>query len=106
MSDAVATRGPMNGSIANIASERDPWFSTILKIEGLGTPLPAGTVRVYGQDSSSGALQLLGEDGVGHTPKGQEVQFTLGRDFDVTVVREQTGISKSALNASPFLRIA
>ena len=46
-------------------------------------------MRVYGQDSS-GALQLLGEDGLSHTPVGQEARVTLGRDFDVKVEREQT----------------
>jgi len=87
-SDGVATRGPMNGQLRTSQATRSLVFDNT-EDQGLGTPLPSGTVRVYGQDSS-GALQLLGEDGVGHTPKGQEVQFTLGRDFDVTVVREQT----------------
>ncbi len=85
--DVFATRGPMMGQQRTTQATRSLVFENTVD-EGLGTPLPAGTVRVYGQDST-GALQLLGEDGVGHTPTGQEVQFTLGRDFDVTVVREQ-----------------
>ena len=86
-SDVFTARGPMLGQQRSSQATRSLVFENSDE-EGLGTPLPAGTVRVYGQDSS-GALQLLGEDGVGHTPTGQDVQFTLGRDFDVTVVREQ-----------------
>lgn len=85
--DNFALRGPMNGQVREGQATRSLVFNNT-EADGLGVPLPAGTVRVYGQDSS-GALQLLGEDGVSHTPKGQDVQFTLGRDFDVTIVREQ-----------------
>lgn len=85
--DSFASRGPMMGQQRKAQATRSLVFENT-EDEGLGTPLPAGTVRVYGQDSS-GALQLLGEDGVAHTPKGQDVRLTLGRDFDVTVVREQ-----------------
>lgn len=85
--DNFALRGPMNGQVRESQATRSIVFENE-ESDGLGVPLPAGTVRVYGQDST-GALQLLGEDGVSHTPKGQEVRFTLGRDFDVTVVREQ-----------------
>lgn len=85
--DSFAFRGPMMGQQRKTQATRYLVFENT-EDEGLGTQLPAGTVRVYGQDSS-GTLQLLGEDGVAHTPKGQDVRFTLGRDFDVTVVREQ-----------------
>ncbi|MDE0799749.1 MAG: DUF4139 domain-containing protein [Rhodospirillaceae bacterium] len=87
-SDGIAMRGPMNGKLRTSQVTRSLVFDNT-KDQGLGTPLPPGTVRVYGQDPS-GARQFLGEGGVEHTPKGQEAQFTLGRDFDVTVVREQT----------------
>ena len=87
-SDGIAMRGPMNGKLLTSQVTRSLVFDNT-KDQGLGTPLPPGTVRVYGQDPS-GARQFLGEGGVEHTPKGQEAQFTLGRDFDVTVVREQT----------------
>ena len=81
-------RGPMNGKLLTSQVTRSLVLDNT-KDQGLGTPLPPGIVRVYGQDPS-GARQFLGEGGVEHTPKGQEAQFTLGRDFDVTVVREQT----------------
>lgn len=86
--DNFALRGPMNGQVRESKVTRSLVFENT-EAAGFGLPLPAGTVRVYGQDST-GAMQLLGEDGVSHTAKGQDVRFALGRDFDVTVVREQT----------------
>lgn len=92
--DNFALRGPMSGQVREAQATRSLVF-TNSEADGLGLPLPAGTVRVYGQDST-GAMQLLGEDGVSHTPKGQDVRFTLGRDFDVTVVREQREFLRSS----------
>ncbi len=56
---------------------------------GLGEPLPAGTIHVYGRDAQ-GALQFLGDGGVPHTPAGEEVRITIGQAFDVTARRIQT----------------
>jgi hypothetical protein len=86
--DNFALRRSMNGQLRTAQAARSLVFYNTEE-QGLGTPLPSGTVRVYGQDSS-GALQLLGEDGLSHTPVGQEARVTLGRDFDVKVEREQT----------------
>jgi len=49
---------------------------------GLGIPIPAGTLRVYKEDSS-GALQFIGEDNVDHTPKDEEIEVFLGEAFDI-----------------------
>ena len=49
---------------------------------GLGIPIPAGTLRVYKEDSS-GALQFIGEDRVDHTPKDEEIEILLGEAFDI-----------------------
>jgi len=49
---------------------------------GLGIPLPAGTLRVYKEDSS-GALQFIGEDRIDHTPKDEEIEIFLGNAFDI-----------------------
>lgn len=57
---------------------------------GLGTPLPAGNVRVY-QPDSEGQLQFLGEDRIEHTPKGEKIKLTVGNAFDVVGKRTQTG---------------
>jgi hypothetical protein len=57
--------------------------------DGLGLPLPAGIVRVYGR-SASGARQLLGEDRIGHTPKDETVELLTGYAFDISAERTQT----------------
>ncbi|MDO9695775.1 MAG: DUF4139 domain-containing protein [Candidatus Latescibacteria bacterium] len=57
--------------------------------DGLGLPLPAGVVRVYGR-SASGARQLLGEDRIGHTPKNETVELLTGYAFDLSAERTQT----------------
>ncbi|MDX2144927.1 MAG: DUF4139 domain-containing protein [Rhodospirillaceae bacterium] len=62
---------------------------------GFGLPLPAGSLRVYGQDAS-GASQFLGEDALVHTPQGGEVRIDIGRDFDVTFEREQTSFVRAS----------
>ncbi len=54
----------------------------------LGLPLPAGTMRVY-QEDSEGMLQFAGEDRIGHTPKDEEVRLRMGSAFDVVGERKQ-----------------
>jgi hypothetical protein len=56
---------------------------------GLGRPLPAGTVRVYGQ-SSEGSRQLIGEDRIDHTPRDEKVELRTGAAFDVKAERVRT----------------
>lgn len=56
-------------------------------------PLPAGTVRIYKHDDA-GRLQLLGMAGIGNSPAGQELVLPVGRAFDVTAVRTQTGFRR------------
>jgi hypothetical protein len=51
---------------------------------GLAAPLPAGTVRIYQRDAD-GALKLIGESAIGHTPQGSELSLRTGEAFDVTV---------------------
>lgn len=60
---------------------------------GLGMPLPAGIVRIYGKDSSGG-LQFLGEDRIKHTPEGGELRVTVGSAFDLTAKRNQTNYQR------------
>jgi hypothetical protein len=56
---------------------------------GLGMPLPAGTMRVYQQDSRGGSL-FAGEDHIDHTPKDEEVSLHIGNAFDIVAERKQT----------------
>jgi len=60
---------------------------------GLGIPIPGGTVRVY-QADSKGGVQFVGEDGIGHTPKDEEVRLHTGNAFDIVSERKQTDFRK------------
>ena len=53
---------------------------------GLGAALPAGIFRFYKEDSE-GMLQLVGEDGIEHTPDGEELHLEAGKAFDITAER-------------------
>jgi hypothetical protein len=64
---------------------------------GLGTPLPAGTVRVY-QADSKGGVQFVGEDKINHTPKDEPVRIYVGNAFDVVCERKQIDYKKIASN--------
>ncbi|MFN3597853.1 MAG: DUF4139 domain-containing protein [Rubricoccaceae bacterium] len=54
----------------------------------MGMPLPAGRVRVYKADRT-GALQFIGEDQIGHTPRDEKVRLYIGDAFDVVGTRRQ-----------------
>jgi hypothetical protein len=60
---------------------------------GLGTPLPAGIVRVY-QADSSGRIQFAGEDRITHTPKDELLTLHVGNAFDVVCERRQTDFER------------
>ncbi|HEX7006258.1 MAG TPA: DUF4139 domain-containing protein [Alphaproteobacteria bacterium] len=60
---------------------------------GGGLPLPAGVVRVYKRDES-GQVQFVGEDMIGHTPRGEKVRLEIGNAFDVTAERKQTDFTR------------
>jgi hypothetical protein len=60
---------------------------------GLGMPLPAGTIRVYQQDSRGGSL-FAGEDHIDHTPKDEEISLHVGNAFDIVAERKQTDYKK------------
>lgn len=55
------------------------------KSQGLGIALPAGVVRLYKE--SAGALHLLGEDSLGHTPLGEKIALVPGMAFDLKAER-------------------
>jgi len=56
---------------------------------GLGMPLPGGVVRVFQRDTD-GSLELVGEDRIAHTPRGQTVRVSVGAAFDIAAERKQT----------------
>lgn len=59
----------------------------------LGIPLPAGVVRLYQKDAQ-GNVQFVGEDRIGHTPKGETVRLKLGDAFDLAAERKQTDFQR------------
>ncbi len=54
---------------------------------GLGRPLPAGTLRLYKADDA-GSLQFLGEDRIDHTPRDETLRLYVGDAFDVVATRK------------------
>ncbi len=56
-----------------------------------------GVVRVYKADSDGDAI-FVGEDGIKHTPKNEELDLMLGRAFDVTARGKQTDYKRIADN--------
>jgi hypothetical protein len=68
---------------------------------GLGMPLPAGTIRVYQQDSRGGSL-FAGEDRIDHTPKDEQVSLHIGDAFDIVAERKQTDYKKIANSLYEF----
>jgi hypothetical protein len=64
---------------------------------GLGMPMPAGVVRVYQQDSTGG-VQFVGEDRIGHTPKDETLNLKIGSAFDVVAERKQVDFEKITSN--------
>jgi hypothetical protein len=71
------------------------------KSDGLGLPLPAGIVRVYGKSPDKSTL-FLGEDNIRHTAKGRKVELSLGRAFDISAKRRQTSFRKQGLAKKTF----
>ena len=65
--------------------------------EGLGMPLPAGTIRVYESDSQGGT-QFVGEDNISHTPKDETLRIHVGDAFDVICERKQMDYKRLASN--------
>ena len=57
--------------------------------EGLGVPLPKGTLRVFKKDVDGSTL-LIGEDAIDHTPKDEQVRLYIGDAFDIVGERIQT----------------
>ncbi len=63
--------------------------------QGLGKPLPKGSIKVYKADSD-GNMEFIGEDSIAHTSVNEELNITTGRAFDLvasTQVRNQKSVS-------------
>jgi hypothetical protein len=71
------------------------------KQAGLGVPMPAGTVRVYGATDVVSDT-FLGADHIDHTAKDEEVTLSLGDAFDITAERRQTDFKTQGLPKNTF----
>jgi len=65
---------------------------------GLGIPLPAGTVRLFGRANS--ALLFLGEDSIDHTARDETVNLRVGSSFDL--IGKRTQISREKIASSTY----
>jgi len=63
---------------------------------GLGLPLPAGVVRVYGRDSK-GRIQFTGEQAITHTAAGEELTLNLGEATDIGIQYRQNAFTTDGL---------
>jgi hypothetical protein len=63
------------------------------KENNVGMALPKGKVRAYKRDSD-GSLELLGEDNIDHTPRGENVRLYIGDAFDVTPEYTKTNFKR------------
>lgn len=61
--------------------ERKYPVTQYLEIKSLEKVLPMGTVRSY--TAKNGTTLLLGESAIGHTPKHEKVDLTLGKNFNL-----------------------
>ncbi len=61
--------------------------------DGLGMPLPKGTVRVYKKDTRE-RLQFVGEDAIDHTPRDEDIRIFVGNAFDLVVERTETDMRR------------
>jgi len=64
----------------------------------LGIPLPAGTVRLFGD--ADGALLFLGEDAIDHTASDETVNLHVGSAFDL--IGERTQVSREKIASSTY----
>ncbi len=89
-------------TFTELASSDDPRSAEVRvrfsnsEAAGLGSPMPAGVVRVYARDKR-GQPQFIGEDEVGHTSAGSDIALRIGDAFDVTVtptLNETTRVNK------------
>ncbi len=71
---------------------------------GLGEPMPAGTIRVFSPDKSNQS-QFIGGSRIGNQARNNDVYVQLGTAFDVTVDQQQTRFEKTFDGVKSDLRL-
>lgn len=90
--DGLANGNARSGEIGPVSAD------LVLEIEnaealGLGAPLPAGVVRIYGPGPGNQPL-FLGEDFLAQTPEGEKARLRMGSAFDVTARARSTDFER------------
>lgn len=90
--DGLANGNARSGEIGPVSAD------LVLEIEnaealGLGAPLPAGVVRIYGPGPGNAPL-FLGEDFLAQTPEGEKARLRMGSAFDVTARARSTDFER------------
>lgn len=78
-----------------VQSHKEVWVYREVKNtkeNGLGLPLPKGTVRFYREDSADRQLEFVGENTIDHTPKDETLKIYTGNAFDLVGERKRTNI--------------
>ena len=95
---------PLQNITASQFYEYNTFASSVLSIikfknteaNGIGKPLPKGTIKVYKKDVDNN-LEFIGEDSINHTSKNEEVRINTGSAFDLvgkTIVKDRKTISQ------------
>ena len=66
------------------------WNFANTEENGLGVPMPAGTVRFYREDSDDGNLEFVGENTISHTASKENLSIYTGNAFDLIGERKVT----------------
>jgi hypothetical protein len=64
------------------------WMFRNSEENGLGVPLPGGTMRFYREDSDDGNLEFVGENSIDHTPQNEDLEVYTGNAFDLVGERK------------------
>ena len=95
---------PLQNITASQFYEYNTFASSVLSIikfknteaNGIGKPLPKGTIKVYKKDVDNN-LEFIGEDSINHTSKNEEVRINTGTPFDLvgkTIEKDYKAISQ------------
>ena len=89
-----------NGDYVTHFEKVHPEIYYVLKNDeesNLGVPLPQGVIRFYENDSK-GNVQFIGENSIGETAKGEELELNIGQMFDVFVDGKVSKVRKVSEN--------
>jgi hypothetical protein len=82
--DGLKARTIYHYSQSGFYNGREPaHVDSVLAFSNSGAAMPAGTVRVY-MPGADGAAKFVGEQAIGATPAGSDIEVVMGAAFDIT----------------------